>query len=68
MPDIKKTEKRWIENFKRSPLVDPFTGSGTTGVAAIELGRRYIGIEKSAEFAGWARKRLTVTKENPDAA
>lgn len=33
MPDIKKTEKRWIENFKRSPLVDPFTGNFNSSYA-----------------------------------
>lgn len=26
MPDHRKTEKRWVDNFKRSPLVDPLTG------------------------------------------
>jgi len=40
-------------------VIDPFTGSGTTGVAAVRLGRRYLGIEKSAKFAGLARTRLT---------
>jgi DNA modification methylase len=39
-------------------IVDPFNGSGTTGEAAIRLGRRYLGIEKSPEFARMARLRL----------
>jgi DNA modification methylase len=43
-------------------VCDPFNGSGTTGVAAIELGRRYVGIEQSAEFAKWSRMRLSTAK------
>lgn len=39
-------------------VLDPFSGSGTTGAAAISLGRRYIGIEKSQEFARLATERL----------
>jgi len=39
-------------------IIDPFNGSGTTGVAAIQNGRRYIGIEKSAQFAELATMRL----------
>jgi DNA modification methylase len=42
-------------------VLDPFNGSGTTGAACIELGRRYLGIEKSAEFARVARMRLKTT-------
>jgi site-specific DNA-methyltransferase (adenine-specific) len=49
-------------------VLDPFNGSGTTGVAAIELGRRYVGIEKSEEFARLARMRLSTTKGGIDAA
>lgn len=39
-------------------VLDPFAGSGTTGVACIRLGRRFIGIEKDAEYARVARERL----------
>lgn len=41
-------------------VVDPFNGSGTTGVAAIQSGRRYVGIEASSEFITLAGKRLEV--------
>jgi site-specific DNA-methyltransferase (adenine-specific) len=44
-------------------VLDPFCGSGTTGVAAIQLGRRFLGIEKSADFARVARVRLASTSE-----
>ncbi|MFF7365834.1 DNA methyltransferase [Streptomyces sp. NPDC008125] len=39
-------------------VLDPFTGSGTTGVAALQEGRRFIGIEQSAHYAGAAEERL----------
>lgn len=39
-------------------VLDPFCGSGTTGVACIRLGRRFIGIEKDAKYAALARERL----------
>jgi DNA modification methylase len=37
---------------------DPFSGAGTTGVAAIGLGRSYIGIELKAEYNAMAQARL----------
>ena len=39
-------------------VVDPFNGSGTTGVASIQNGRKYVGIEKSERFADMADMRL----------
>lgn len=39
-------------------VLDPFCGSGTTGVACLRLGRRFIGIEKDATYAAVARERL----------
>jgi site-specific DNA-methyltransferase (adenine-specific) len=39
-------------------VLDPFAGSATSGVAAIEIGRRYVGIEKFERFARLARTRL----------
>jgi DNA modification methylase len=50
-------------------VLDPFNGSGTTGEAALRLKRRYIGIEKSAQFAELARLRLiTAEAESRDSA
>ena len=39
-------------------VVDPFTGSGTTGVVCIEHGRRFQGFELRAGFAAIARARI----------
>ena len=39
-------------------ILDPFCGSGTTGVEALRLGRKFIGIEISEEFLQISKKRL----------
>lgn len=39
-------------------VLDPFMGSGTTGVAAVDLGRRFIGIDIEEEYANLALKRI----------
>lgn len=39
-------------------VLDPFAGSGSTGVAALIEGRRFVGIEVSAEYAAVAEERL----------
>lgn len=44
-------------------ILDPFAGSGTTGVAAIRLGRRFIGWEKDPKYHAIASRRLAGTKE-----
>jgi site-specific DNA-methyltransferase (adenine-specific) len=41
-----------------SHIVDPFAGSGTTGMAATELGHRFTGIEQDANYVDIARKRI----------
>lgn len=39
-------------------ILDPFMGSGTTGVAAIQHGRQFIGIEREAKYFDIACKRI----------
>jgi site-specific DNA-methyltransferase (adenine-specific) len=47
-------------------VLDPFAGSGTTLAVAKRLGRRYLGMELSAEYAAKVRRRLAgVTPELP---
>ncbi len=43
-------------------VFDPFCGSGTTGVAAKELGRFFVGAELEEEFAGLAARRIRATE------
>jgi hypothetical protein len=52
--------RRFIENFSHpdKPVVDPFLGSGTYGVAARQLGRKFIGIEIVPETAKKAAARI----------
>ncbi len=43
-------------------ILDPFMGSGTTAAAALELGRRFIGIEREESYVHAARNRITNTR------
>ena len=44
-------------------ILDPFCGSGTTGVACKLLGRKFIGIDNNAEFIALAKERLIHANE-----
>lgn len=39
-------------------VLDPMSGIGTTGVEAVRLGRRYVGVELEPRFAAWQRENL----------
>ena len=47
---------------KGALVLDPFMGSGTTGVAALQVGCRFLGIEKEKEYFDIAEKRLKDAK------
>lgn len=39
-------------------MLDPFMGSGTTGLACVKLGRKFIGIEKRQDYFELAVRRI----------
>ena len=46
-------------------VFDPFMGSGTTGVAAVRLGRDFIGCDLGGEWVSVARRRIESVNEEP---
>lgn len=49
-----------------STILDPFMGSGTTGVAAVMLGKRFIGIERETKYFDIACRRVAEAYRQPD--
>jgi len=50
---------RWlVENSQAQTILDPFMGSGTTGVACVQTGRNFIGIEIEPKYFEIAEKRI----------
>lgn len=49
---------------KNDMILDPFAGSSTTGVAAIELGRKFVGCELEDDFLVLSEKRLQAALSN----
>jgi site-specific DNA-methyltransferase (adenine-specific) len=47
-------------------ICDPFMGSGTTGVAAVKLGRKFIGIEIEPKYFDIACRRIEEASRQPD--
>lgn len=47
-------------------ILDPFMGSGTTGVAAVKLGRRFIGVEIEPKYFDIACRRIQAALDAPD--
>ena len=60
---------KWcIEQCKNNPqtILDPFMGSGTTGVAAVQMGRKFIGIEREPKYFEIACKRIEDAQRQQD--
>lgn len=61
-PTVKPIDlMRWLVRLVTPPggtVLDPFTGSGTTGIAAVLEGFDFIGIEREAEYVEIARARV----------
>ena len=52
---------RWLLTLVTPPggvVLDPFMGSGSTGVAAADLGVRFVGIERERKYFDIARNRI----------
>jgi len=47
-------------------ILDPFMGSGTTGVAAVKMGRKFVGIEREPKYFDIACKRIQAALDAPD--
>ncbi len=47
-----------VDNIKGDTILDPFMGSGTTGVACVQTGRNFIGIEIDPKYYAIAEKRI----------
>ncbi len=59
---------RWCLNLIPDALsvLDPFMGSGTTGVAAVQMGRKFIGIEREPKYFDIAAKRIEDAQRQGD--
>jgi hypothetical protein len=50
---------RWFcDSIPADSVLDPFMGSGTTGVAAVLAGKRFVGIERDPVYFDYACKRI----------
>lgn len=67
-PTVKPIElMRYLVRLTKTPtggiVLDPFMGSGTTGIACVNEGRDFIGIEKEPEYFEIAQKRIEHAKK-----
>ncbi|MGQ9920164.1 MAG: DNA-methyltransferase [Desulfobacca sp.] len=51
-----------LYTFRGDVVLDPFMGSGTTAIAALQTGRRYVGYEINPTYAALAERRLAPFK------
>lgn len=60
---------RYLVRLTKTPtggtVLDPFMGSGTTGIACALEGREFIGIEKEREYYEIAEKRINYWSAQP---
>jgi DNA modification methylase len=62
------TLMKWCLGFlpDAQTILDPFMGSGTTGVAAVQMGRDFIGIERESKYFDIACKRIEDAQRQGD--
>jgi site-specific DNA-methyltransferase (adenine-specific) len=58
--------RRLVDFIDAGTILDPFMGSGTTGVAAVQLGRRFSGIEVEQSHFDVACKRIAEATKQTD--
>jgi len=60
---------KWCIDYLRLPdnatILDPFMGSGTTGVACVQTGRNFIGIEIDPTYYAIAERRIAEAQMQP---
>lgn len=56
----------WCAEKTKGIVCDPFMGSGTTGVACVKLGRKFVGVELGTEYFDIACKRIEDAYKQPD--
>lgn len=60
---------KWVLDFVKVPIgatvLDPFMGSGTTGVACVQTGRNFIGIEIDPNYYAIAQRRIAEAQMQP---
>lgn len=59
---------KWCLSFIPSQkiILDPYMGSGSTGVACAKLGHQFIGIERETKYFDIARRRIEEAYKQPD--
>ena len=66
-PTEKPVQLMWhVTRWTADTILDPFMGSGTTGVACVRLGRKFIGIEIDEGYFDIACKRIEQAYAQPD--
>lgn len=55
-----------VSTLPGATILDPFMGSGTTGVACVKLGRKFIGIEIDEGYFDIACERIRKAYAQPD--
>lgn len=58
--------ERLLRFLNPASVVDPFLGSGTTGVAAVKIGKRFTGVEQDADHFDIACRRIEAALKEPD--
>lgn len=65
---MEKLVELFVPNDPNAVVLDPFSGTGTTLVAARKLGRTYLGIDINPEYVEVARERLVQADRTHDAS